>query len=172
MREWVRLWYVSCAQGQRLIIADKTGPPHGMGRHVIYVSEYDRMMVRKGDFVFSHFYDFALVFVKLGILAFYWRVFVHPIFRKIVLATATFVIAWGIGITVTLFLVCRPLNAYWDSTVNGTCLTIVTFTYFTNISNLITDIWIFLMPVPMIWHLQLQTKKKLLLSLIFCVGLA
>ncbi|KAJ4362601.1 hypothetical protein N0V95_001406 [Ascochyta clinopodiicola] len=143
-----------------------------MGRHVIYVSEYDKMMVRKGDFVFSHFYDLALVSVKLGILAFYWRIFIHPIFRKIILATAAFVVAWGIGITVTLFLVCRPLNAYWDRTVNGTCLTIVTFTYFTNISNLISDIWIFLMPVPMIWHLQLQTKKKLLISLIFCVGLA
>jgi hypothetical protein len=143
-----------------------------MGRHVIYVSEYDQMMVRKGDFVFSHFYDLALVSVKLGILAFYWRVFVHPIFRKIVLATAAFIIAWGIGITVTLFLACRPLEAYWDRAVDGTCLTIVTFTYFTNISNLVTDIWIFLMPIPMIWHLQLQTKKKLLLSLIFCIGLA
>lgn len=143
-----------------------------MGRHVIYVSEYDRMMVRKGDFVFSHFYDFALVFVKLSILAFYWRVFVHPLFRKVVCATAALVIAWGIGITVTLFLVCRPLRAYWDRTVPATCLTIVTFTYFTNIFNLITDIWIFLMPIPMIWHLQLQTKKKLLLCLIFCIGLA
>lgn len=148
------------------------GPPHGMGRHVIVVSAYDQMMVRKGDYIFSHFYDFALVFVKLGILAFYYRVFVHPVFRSVVLATALFVIAWGIGITVTLFLACRPLNAYWDANVTGKCLTMVTFTYFTNISNLITDIWIFLMPVPMIWHLQLQTKKKLLLSFIFCFGLA
>jgi hypothetical protein len=149
-----------------------TGPPHGMGRHVIVVSAYDQMMVRKGDYIFSHFYDLALVSVKLGILAFYWRVFVHPVFRTVVLATASFVVAWGIGITVTLFLACRPLNAYWDAGVTGQCLTMVTFTYFTNISNLITDIWIFLMPVPMIWHLQLQTKKKLLLSFIFCIGLA
>ncbi|KAH5377370.1 hypothetical protein HBI81_036470 [Parastagonospora nodorum] len=148
------------------------GPPHGMGRHVIVVSDYDQMMVRKGDYIFSHFYDFALVFVKLGILAFYWRVFVHPVFRTAVLATAFFVIAWGIGITVTLFLACRPLKAYWDITVKGDCLTMVTFTYFTNISNLITDIWVFLMPIPMIWHLQLQTKKKLIISLIFCFGLA
>jgi hypothetical protein len=148
------------------------GPPHGMGRHVIVVSAYDQMMVRKGDYVFSHFYDFALVAVKLGILAFYHRVFVHPIFRRVVLATAAFVIAWGIGITVTLLLACRPLEAYWNANVTGKCLVMVTFTYFTNITNLITDIWIFLMPVPMIWHLQLQTKKKMLLSLIFCVGLA
>jgi hypothetical protein len=125
----------------------------------------------QGDYVFSHFYDIALVSVKLGILAFYYRIFVVPLFRKIVLATAAFVLAWGIGITVTLALVCRPIAAFWDDTVKGTCLNLATFTYFTNISNLITDIWIFLMPVPVIWHLQLQTKKKLMLCFIFCMGL-
>lgn len=147
------------------------GPPHGMGRHVIAVAPHDLTMVRKGDYVFSHFYDFALVTVKLGILSFYYRVFVVPLFRKIVIATAIFIICWGIGITVTLLLVCRPLNAYWDSNVTGKCLDLVTFTYFTNITNLITDLWIFLIPVPVIWHLQLQTKKKLLLCFIFSIGL-
>ncbi|KAL5121491.1 hypothetical protein ACEQ8H_000563 [Pleosporales sp. CAS-2024a] len=148
------------------------GPPHGMGRHVIVVSAYDQMMVRRGDYIFSHFYDFALVFVKLAILAFYWRVFVLAAFRSVVAATAALVVAWGIAITVTLLLACRPLPAYWDANVKGHCLDLVTFTYFTNISNLVTDIWIFLMPVPMIWHLQLQTKRKLLLIFIFCTGLA
>jgi hypothetical protein len=112
------------------------------------------------------------VTVKLGILAFYYRVFVVPVFRKVVLGTSAFIIAWGIGITVTLALACRPIEAFWDSSVTGKCVDLLTFTYFTNISNLITDIWIFLMPVPVIWHLQLQTKKKLLLCLIFCMGLA
>ncbi|KAF2268887.1 hypothetical protein CC78DRAFT_330672 [Lojkania enalia] len=148
------------------------GPPHGMGRHVIVVSDYDLMMFRQGDYVFSHFYDIALVSVKLGILAFYYRVFVLPLFRKIVLATAAFVISWGIGITVTLAVVCHPIEAFWDATVTGKCLDLATFTYFTNISNLVTDVWIFLMPVPVIWHLQLQTKKKLLLCFIFSIGLA
>ncbi|KAF2744504.1 hypothetical protein M011DRAFT_378270, partial [Sporormia fimetaria CBS 119925] len=147
-------------------------PPHGMGRHVIAVAEEDLIMVRKGDYVFSHFYDIALVSVKLGILAFYYRVFAVPLFRKIVVATAAFVIAWGIGITVTLGLVCRPIEAFWDHKIKGECLHLVEFTYFTNISNLITDVWIFLMPVPVIWHLQLQTKKKLLLCFIFSIGLA
>jgi hypothetical protein len=143
-----------------------------MGRHVIYVSEYSQMIIRKGDYIFSHFYDIALVSVKLAILAFYWRVFVHPVFRYFVLATAAFIVAWGIGITVALGIVCQPLESYWDRNVAGECLAMVTFTYFTNISNLITDIWIFLMPVPMIWHLQLQTKKKMMLTVIFCIGLA
>jgi hypothetical protein len=143
-----------------------------MGKHVIIVSPHDQSMVRKGDYVFSHFYDCALVFVKLGILAFYHRVFVVPLFRKIVKATAAFVIAWGIGITVALALACRPIEAYWDASVEGSCLNLVHFTYFTNITNMITDIWIFLMPVPVIWHLQLQTKKKLLLCFIFSIGIA
>ncbi|KAL5386659.1 hypothetical protein DPSP01_004023 [Paraphaeosphaeria sporulosa] len=148
------------------------GPPHGMGRHVIVVSPHDQSMVRKGDYVFSHFYDFALVFVKLGILAFYHRVFVVPLFRKVVIATTAFVIAWGIGITVTLILACRPIEAFWDTSVKATCLDLVHFTYFTNITNMVTDVWIFLMPVPVIWHLQLQTKKKLLLCFIFSIGIA
>ncbi|KAF2471424.1 uncharacterized protein BDR25DRAFT_286022 [Lindgomyces ingoldianus] len=148
------------------------GPPHGMGRHVIAVAPYDLTQVRKGDYVFSHFYDIALVTVKLGILALYHRVFVVPLFRRVVLATAAFVLAWGVGITVTLALLCRPIEAYWDPKVTGKCLDLTKFTYFTNISNLITDIWIFLIPVPVIWHLQLQTKKKLLLCFIFSIGLA
>jgi hypothetical protein len=126
----------------------------------------------QGDYVFSHFYDIALVTVKLSILAFYYRVFVVPLFRKVVLATAAFVVAWGFGITITLALACRPIEAFWDATVEGKCLHLVTFTYFTNISNLITDIWVFLMPTPVIWHLQLQTKKKVVLSLIFSIGVA
>ncbi|PVH98711.1 hypothetical protein DM02DRAFT_503167, partial [Periconia macrospinosa] len=148
------------------------GPPHGMGRHVTAVSPHDRMMVRKGDYVFSHFYDIALVMVKLSILAFYHRIFALPIFRKLVIATAAFVIAWGIGITLTLALACRPIEAFWDSAVKGKCLELVTFTYFTNVSNLITDIWIFFMPWPVIWHLRMQTKRKLLLCFIFSIGLA
>lgn len=148
------------------------GVPQGVGHHVTAVSPHNQMLVRMGDYVFSHFYDLALVNIKLGILALYYRVFVFPIFRRIVLALSALVIAWGVGITVTLLLACRPLAAYWNSRVAGQCLQMVTFTYFTNIFNLATDVIIFILPVPMIWHLQLQTKKKLMLSFIFCLGLA
>ncbi|KAH9867613.1 hypothetical protein IAQ61_008207 [Plenodomus lingam] len=168
--DYLILLATSCVLGQ-CSVGLALGPPNGMGRHINVVPPHNQMIVRKGDYIFSHLYDFALVSVKLGILAFYYRVFVHPVFRRIVLALAALVLAWGIGITVTLCLACRPLPAYWDISIPGECLKMVTFTYFTNIFNLITDVFIFLLPVPMIWHLQLQTKKKLMLSLIFCLGL-
>ncbi|OCK76235.1 hypothetical protein K432DRAFT_306780, partial [Lepidopterella palustris CBS 459.81] len=148
------------------------GPPHGMGRHVTAVSAEDLKIFRKGDYVFSHFYDIALASVKLAILAFYYRVFVVPLFQKVVLATAAFVLCWGIAITATLAVVCRPINAFWDDDVKGTCLNLVTFTYFTNISNLVTDIWIFLLPIPVIMRLQLPLHRKLALVGIFSIGLA
>src|SRR4051812_48927339 len=112
-----------------------------MGRHIIAVSAEDIMTFRKvrrslviaqnsnnqssqiftfdiqGDYVFSHFYDIALVSVKLAILAFYYRVFAVPLFRKVVLATAAFTLCWGIAITVTLALVCQPIEAFWDDNV-------------------------------------------------------
>ncbi|OCK95967.1 uncharacterized protein K441DRAFT_63631 [Cenococcum geophilum 1.58] len=148
------------------------GPPHGMGRHINAVSAEDLKIFRKGDYVFSHFYDMALGSVKLAILAFYYRVFIVPIFQRIVLATAAFVVCWEIAITVTLALVCRPINTFWDDSVKGTCLNLVTFTYFTNISNLATDIWIFLLPIPVILRLQLPLSRKIGLCAIFSVGLA
>ncbi|KAF2503017.1 hypothetical protein BU16DRAFT_26522 [Lophium mytilinum] len=148
------------------------GPPHGMGRHVTAVSAYDLMTFRKGDYVLSHFYDIALATVKLAILAFYYRVFVQPIFRRVVLGTAAFVLSWGIGITVAWAVFCIPINAYWDDRVKGKCLNIDTFTYFTNISNLVTDIWVFLLPVPVILRLQLPRNKKIALCFIFSIGLA
>ncbi|OCL09388.1 hypothetical protein AOQ84DRAFT_23109 [Glonium stellatum] len=148
------------------------GPPHGMGRHITAVSAENLKIFRKGDYVFSHFYDLALGSVKLAILAFYYRVFIVPIFQYVVLATAAFIVCWEIAITTTLAVVCRPINAFWDDNVKGTCLNLVTFTYFTNISNLATDIWIFLLPIPVILRLQLPLTKKLALCAIFSVGLA
>lgn len=147
------------------------GAPNGMGRHISSVSPYGQLMVLKTDYIFSHFYDLALVFVKLGVLTFYYRIFVIPLFRRIVIATIGFIIIWGIGITVTLALACQPIEAFWDNSVKGACLDLVKFTYFTNITNIITDVWVFLMPIPVIWHLQLQTKKKLLLCSVFSLGL-
>ena len=59
-----------------------------------------------------------------------------------VIATAAFVVAWIVVMEVVLGLACRPIRAFWGD-VEGTCINLVAFTYFTNITNLVTDLWIF-----------------------------
>lgn len=109
--------------------------------------------------------------VKLSILTFYYRVFVTPAFRRIVLGTITFIALWVLTITIVLALECRPIQKFWDPTVPGECFNLVAVSYFTNITNLVTDVWIFLLPIPVIWGLHMSNNKKLGLCGVFTIGL-
>lgn len=110
--------------------------------------------------------------IKLSILTFYYRIFVTPLFRRIVLLSITFVALWILTITVILALQCRPIERFWDLNVKGTCFNLVAFSYFTNISNLATDIWIFLLPIPLIMRLKISGGRKLGICGVFMIGLA
>lgn len=65
---------------------------------------------------------------------------------------------------------CRPIQAWWLA-AEGQCLNLVAFAYFTNITNLVSDMWIFAMPLPIIMKLQTNTNKRLTLCFLFSVGL-
>lgn len=109
--------------------------------------------------------------VKLSILTFYYRVFITPVFRRVVLATITFIALWVLTITIVLGLECRPTAKFWDPTIPGDCFNLVAVSYFTNISNLVTDLWIFFLPIPVIWRLQISRNRKLGLCGVFLIGL-
>ncbi|PNP50261.1 hypothetical protein THARTR1_08969 [Trichoderma harzianum] len=147
------------------------GPPNGLGRHIEALSTHQVQMFLKGDYIFSHFYDIAIAFTKLSILALYYRIFITRKFRLIVLGTACFVCVWVIVMEVTLGLGCRPIKAWWGE-AKGRCINKEAFTYFTNVTNMITDLWVFLMPIPVILGLQAAKEKRITLCLMFGVGMA
>ncbi|KAL7811073.1 WD40-repeat-containing domain protein [Trichoderma gracile] len=129
------------------------------------------MLFATGDYIFSHFYDIAIASTKLSILALYHRIFVTRPFRLVVVATACFVCAWLVVMEVVLGFGCRPIQAWWDET-RGKCIDKEAFTYFTNVTNMLTDLWIFMMPIPVILGLQAAKEKRLILCFMFGVGLA
>jgi hypothetical protein len=155
---------------QHLLKTSRKGPSNGFGRHISVVPKYQIRRFFMWSYVYSHLYDFALGSVKLGILAFYFRVFPVPYFQRSVLAFSTVIVAWIVGITVALGLVCTPIQRFWDGDVPGRCVNLVAFTYFTNIFNLVTDIMIFLMPMPLIYRLRVSRQQKLALAGLFAIG--
>ncbi|KAL6862064.1 WD40-repeat-containing domain protein [Trichoderma novae-zelandiae] len=132
------------------------------------------MLFATGDYIFSHFYDIAICSTKLSILALYHRIFVTRPFRLAVVATACFVCAWLAVMEVVLGFGCRPIRAWWDETTppRATCIDKEAFTYFTNVTNMATDLWIFMMPIPVILGLQAAKETRLILCFMFGVGLA
>ncbi|KAI1373237.1 hypothetical protein F4677DRAFT_225070 [Hypoxylon crocopeplum] len=149
------------------------GAPFGLGRHIQAVSTEDQQSFLMGDYIFSHFYDVAIASTKLSILALYYRIFATARFRIIIIATAVLVVMWLVAMEIVLGLGCRPVQGWWDAAVAATasCVDKVAFTYSTNITNLITDLWIFTMPIPIILGLQASMDKKLGLCFLFSIGL-
>ncbi|ETS87820.1 hypothetical protein PFICI_01648 [Pestalotiopsis fici W106-1] len=146
------------------------GPPQGLGRHIEAITSEDLKTFMMGDYIFSHLYDVALASTKLSVLALYYRVFPVQAFRIVVILTAVFVVLWMITMEVVLGFECRPIQAWWLA-AEGQCLNLVAFAYFTNITNLVSDMWIFAMPLPIILKLQTNTNKRLTLCFLFSVGL-
>jgi hypothetical protein len=79
-------------------------------------------------------------------------------------------VLWTIGNILQAFLICQPFRSTYDITVKGTCgsrrasyLTIGTF-------NWITDFFILIIPIPVVWKMQLPRSKKIALTIIFCLG--
>ncbi|KAJ5686905.1 hypothetical protein N7536_009524 [Penicillium majusculum] len=147
------------------------GPPYGFGRHQAALSTHEVEGFLRGDYIFSHFYDWAIASIKLSILGLYYRIFSTVVFRRVVIGTAVFILCWLAAMEIGLGLECIPIQSIWNSDVKGTCINLVAFSYFTNITNLITDIWVFLLPVPIILGLHINRRRKLEVAGVFAIGL-
>ncbi|KAL5336834.1 hypothetical protein BJX70DRAFT_260695 [Aspergillus crustosus] len=108
--------------------------------------------------------------IKISIVCFYRSVFTIKPFQWASFAINTLIAVWGAAIFLACALQCRPLNSYWDHSVNGTCFDSNKFIIVNQIFNVIMDFVILALPVPMIWNLQRAWQDKLALNGVFALG--
>ena len=72
---------------------------------------------------------------------------------------------------VAALLVCRPLEYNWNRTIEGHCYHQSEAFEAVGIVNLLTDFFIFALPMPVLWGLQLPVGKKIGLTATFGIGL-
>ena len=65
---------------------------------------------------------------------------------------------------------CTPIDKYWKPETPGHCLVLTKAVYAYGSMNCISDLFIFVLPLPMIWQLKLSRKEKLGVTLIFMSG--
>ncbi len=86
--------------------------------------------------------------------------------------TMALTVAYIITIILETLLICRPFAYFWDKSIHGTCGNQVV-TYLTaGIFNLFIDVIIVVLPMPMLWGLQLPWARKFALTGIFGIGAA
>lgn len=114
----------------------------------------------------------AALALKLSILWFYHRIFAVRKFTIWCSIIAIVTLAWFIAFVFASFLTCRPLKCSWDPTgPECKCLDSKKVGhYITTPPDIATNIAILVLPMPWLWGLQMQTKRKLAITFIFLLG--
>jgi hypothetical protein len=135
------------------------------------LNEEQRITSQKAFWASTWLYSFALTTTKISILFQYLRIFPSHRFRVACYVMLAFVSIYG---TWTLFgsiFMCAPVSFFWDkSSTFGTCLDRATV-WFTNAGvNTAQDLIILFMPLPMVRRLDIPTRLKRVLIVLFSLG--
>lgn len=150
-----------------------TGTPYGLGRHIVAVkSQQDLHLILKGQFVFTQINTWSVIFVKLTILSFYYAVFPNPRFRRIVQGCFIFMILWHFTVVGVTIFGCLPIRKWWVPEQPGHCIKLFRFGIAANLIVMLSDFFIFLMPIPLLWKLKISAWRRIMLCCIFSLGLA
>ena len=80
-------------------------------------------------------------------------------------------IAWWISLMFAVIFSCKPVQYFWDRSIpNGTCIDQNARAYGITAANFVTDLVVWLLPVPWLWGLHIQLSRKLAVIGIFLLG--
>lgn len=111
----------------------------------------------------------SLALAKLSILFLYMRIMTHGPNRIAVYVVLGIVVACNIWVFINNFIQCIPLESIWDPDVTGTCLGLAV-TIGNSVLHIITDFFIFILPLPALAKLKINKKQKIGLILVFSLG--
>lgn len=117
-------------------------------------------------------YTLVIILTKASILLLYLRVFAPARTLRIIIHFNLWanVVFYIIGFFVTL-LICLPREALWNPYIrNIKCLNAVAAELASAVFNVVSDFAILILPISMVWKLQMQRKKKLAVSAVFATG--
>ncbi|OCK72870.1 hypothetical protein K432DRAFT_340970 [Lepidopterella palustris CBS 459.81] len=156
------------------VIMSTLGAYHGLGVHN-YGAPIAEM--REGIMWFSLwqiFYVTSTVPVKTSICVTLIRLTPELLYKRILWALIAGSIISTIMACIVVFTTCRPMAFTWDKTIPGgkcnSIETIIAMSYLVSGINIITDWTCAIMPVIIVWSIQLKLKLKVSVSVILGMG--
>ncbi|RFU34878.1 hypothetical protein B7463_g1456, partial [Scytalidium lignicola] len=145
----------------------------GLGEHQGDVSKADLKKFNISLFVLQRGNPPCLFCIKTSILMFYTRIFrTSRTFRRVALGAWIYTLLWAIAAFFSNMLQCLPVSFFWDKDQPGSCLpnALITIGLTNGVLSFVGDLFILAMPVPMVWKLQIDKRRKLALIGIFLLG--
>lgn len=150
------------------------GSRKGLGRHDEDIPPELKPDLRRCEYVFSVLYNPALMATKTSILVFYLRLSknTQPILRaasKLVLGIVNIA---GTVLTLLNIFQCRPIEAAFNgqSQAEAMCIPLLTEFICSAPVNILTDLAILALPLPVLTSMRLPPRQKTILVFTFALG--
>ncbi|KAJ5496504.1 hypothetical protein N7463_008491 [Penicillium fimorum] len=146
----------------------------GMGKDVWTLTETQITTTAKYIWVTQVWYIPAIILTKVAIVCFFMSIFPGPKFRLLCQGTIVHCFLFMISTFTASILSCIPVEEAWSSwkgESNALCYNNNAFWWAHSGINIATDLWVIGLPIPMLFGLQLKTRKKVYLVLMFSIGI-
>lgn len=142
----------------------------GLGKHVWNLEDGMLTKYREAFYYSVVLYNTALLFIKMTLILQYYRILGIQEMKKVYLAAIAIIGAWSTSQVLIAVFTCWPIPGFWDDTVKARCISTHPSWYINAAGNILTDIVVFLLPIPAVRKLKLPNRQKYILLAIFCLG--
>ncbi|CAG8899039.1 unnamed protein product [Penicillium egyptiacum] len=147
---------------------------HGIGVRSTELSEYDIQCQLFWLWLSVPFYNMTMIFAKLSALTLFARLFRPRPFLLVTYTLMGFLVIVGLWTTLSGFLFCVPVHAFWspyEEVRLAQCLPAAPVWYTNAALQTFTDLVILVLPMPLLWKLQLPKRQKWEILVVFSLGI-
>lgn len=144
---------------------------NGLGAHTSELDPYELGVQFKILLATGFTWLFATVFCKLSILWLYTCIFTTKSFQIASYTMMGVVGAYGVSFLVVFCTNCQPISQSWNPVEGGHCKDVRIEEIVSVSVNMVIDAIIVVMPMPVLWGLQMPIRKKIAITFLFSLGL-
>ncbi|KAI0593323.1 hypothetical protein F4775DRAFT_578575 [Biscogniauxia sp. FL1348] len=145
---------------------------YGLGYHIWDLPDFTGfVMYFKLLYAISIMYNVTLLLIKFSLFFQYYRLVKEiPRYSVAYLVIMGLVGCWSIVQILLIVFACFPIQGYWDLSVPSKCIGHAELVWMTSGGNIATDVIVLLLPMPVVWKLNLKKGRKWAILGIFSLG--
>lgn len=144
----------------------------GFGSHLWSLKDGALLQILRLFYISEIIYVVVLALIKVSIVTMYLRIFwAYRPFYIACYVVLTFILLSSSIITILTILSCQPVEFFWNRDIaGGSCLDITALAYANSGLAVLHDLIIIILPIFMLWNLQMSRKKKVFIGVMFALG--
>lgn len=144
----------------------------GLGRPGSSIPIDHTLMQLRVLFGLYFIYDTSITLPKISVLLFYARVLGTRVnlFKYALWFTHCLVIGCFAAMGFVTIFLCNPVEKQWQPSIPGRCHSIIDSWLSSAILSVVIDLILLLLPLPMLWRLQMKRSRRILIMAVFACG--